>query len=175
MHIGPRARVAVRRDTAQPVFDYLPETILRKIVNRDDFARVLVFDKWTCNSDGRQAVFVKRGRSGYHATFIDQGHCFNVEWTFSDWALRGVYAQNAVYENVTGWESFEPVLSEVAGIERDELSYIACEIPEEWYAAKTSDLERLIETLHARRLMARELIVSFRDSTRNPFPRWTDR
>src|SRR4051812_40882341 len=39
------------------VFDYLPEPMFKKVANREDFPRVLAFDKWTCNSDGRQAVF----------------------------------------------------------------------------------------------------------------------
>lgn len=38
-------------------FDYLPDSALRSVSNIADFARVLVLDKWTCNSDGRQAVF----------------------------------------------------------------------------------------------------------------------
>jgi hypothetical protein len=37
------------------VFDYLPDSMLHRIANLDDFPRVLVFDKWTGNSDGRQA------------------------------------------------------------------------------------------------------------------------
>ena len=157
------------------IFDYLPEGILRKIGNREDFPRVLVFDKWTCNTDGRQAVFVKRfDDPSYHATFIDQGHCFNVEWTFPDSALRGVFAQNAVYENVTSWESFEPVLSRVEAIKAEELRSLAREVPNEWYGHKISEMERLIDTLYARRLVVRDLVTSFRESTRSPFPRWRE-
>ncbi len=55
------------------IFDYLPESMFSRLQNRDDFARVLAFDKWTCNSDGRQAVFVKRRHERkYRAVFIDQ-------------------------------------------------------------------------------------------------------
>jgi hypothetical protein len=35
--------------------DYLPRELLQGVGNLSDFARVLVLDKWTCNSDGRQA------------------------------------------------------------------------------------------------------------------------
>ena len=41
------------------IFDYLPESLMEKIRNPQDFARVLVLDKWTGNADGRQAVFTK--------------------------------------------------------------------------------------------------------------------
>jgi len=42
------------------VFDYLPESLMTK--NRhiaEEITRVLVLDKWTGNTDGRQAVFTK--------------------------------------------------------------------------------------------------------------------
>ena len=41
-------------------FDYLPRELLQRVVNIGDFARVLVLDKWTCNSDGRQAIFCRK-------------------------------------------------------------------------------------------------------------------
>ena len=91
--------------------DYLPQSLLERVVNVTDFARVLVLDKWTCNSDGRQAVFCRKTPRGqrYTATFIDQGYCFNAsEWTFPDYPLRGGYATNCVYDGVTGWHAFEP-------------------------------------------------------------------
>ena len=43
---------------ATVVFDFLPDEQLREVANLDAFAGVLVFDKWTCNTNGRQAVFV---------------------------------------------------------------------------------------------------------------------
>ena len=42
--------------------DYLPRELLQGVGNLSDFARVLVLDKWTCNSDGRQAIFSKARR-----------------------------------------------------------------------------------------------------------------
>ena len=96
-------------------FDYLPRELLERVLNVEDFPRVLVLDKWTCNSDGRQAIFCRKTLRSqrHHATFIDQGYCFNAsEWSFPDCPLRGVYANNCVYESVTGWEAFEPALTE---------------------------------------------------------------
>lgn len=93
-----------------PTFGYLPDSTLAGLLNLKDFPRVLVLDKWTCNSDGRQAQSARSGRS-YSAMFIDQGYCFNAgEWTFPDSPLRGIHANASVYERVTGWESFEPAL-----------------------------------------------------------------
>ena len=157
------------------LFDYLPDAALRNVVNLEDFARVLVLDKWTCNSDGRQAIFKPQTAhsQGYTAIFIDQGFCFNAgEWTFPDSPLHGVYARNRVYEIVIGWETFEPALTRAEQIDISDLSRFAAQIPEEWYEYDVDGLNRLIQTLHRRRSIIRDLITDFRKSNRNPFPNW---
>jgi hypothetical protein len=130
--LGSRYVVDPERDH---IFDYLPESMFTRVANRDDFARVLAFDKWTCNSDGRQAVFVKRRyERKYRAVFIDQGYCFNAgEWSFPDRSLWGVYARNSAYETVTGWQAFEPTLGRIERIDRAALEELASEIPRIWY------------------------------------------
>lgn len=117
------------------VFDYLPQSLLERVDNICDFARVLVLDRWTRNSDGRQAVFSRQdGRRGYRATFIDQGYCFNAgDWDFSDSPLRGVFAMNCVYKTVTGWDAFEPAFTRAEQMDVDEIWRIAATIPPEWY------------------------------------------
>ena len=156
------------------VFDYLPENMFPKVRKPDDFGKVLVLDKWAANSDGRQAIFSKKARQRrYNVHFIDQGYCFNAgEWTFPDLPLHGVYYRNYVYAGVTGWDSFEPVLTKAE--EADVLDVWRCAecIPPEWYDCDSEGLERLVETMYERRLRIRDLIVDFRDSSRNPFPNW---
>ena len=68
------------------VQDFLPDEQLREVENIADFAGMLVYDKWTCNTNGRQAIFFNEpGRSRYQAMMIDQGFCFNAgEWNFPD-------------------------------------------------------------------------------------------
>lgn len=39
--------------------DFLPDEHLRAVENIADFAGMLVFDKWTCNTNGRQAIFLR--------------------------------------------------------------------------------------------------------------------
>jgi hypothetical protein len=158
-------------------FDYLPRELLERVLNIEDFPRVLVLDKWTCNSDGRQAVFCrKKQRSQRHtATFIDQGYCFNAgEWSFPDYPLRGVYANNCVYECVTGWDTFEPALTRAEEMDSDTIGHCAAAIPEEWYEGDRDGLHRLVEALHHRRGAIRKLITEFRRSSRNPFPNWCE-
>jgi hypothetical protein len=158
-------------------FDYLPRELLERVLNIGDFPRVLVLDKWTCNSDGRQAIFWRKTlRSPRHqATFIYQGYCFNAsEWSFPDCPLRGVYANNCVYEGVTGWEAFEPVLTKAEEMDIDTIWRCGAEIPEEWYEGDRDGLNRLVEALHHRRGAIRRLITEFRRSSRSPFPNWRE-
>lgn len=156
------------------VMDYLPEMQLEEVRNRNEFVGMLCLDKWTGNCNGRQAVFDRRARERkYRATFIDQGFCFNAgEWTFPDSPLRGVYARNSVYAGVTGWKDFEPWLSRIEALAPDKLWAVAEAVPPEWYGGNPLDLERLMETLLTRRGRIREFISSFRESNREPFPKW---
>jgi hypothetical protein len=159
---------------AGQVLDYLPEEMYRRVKNLETFAGMLCVDKWTCNANGRQAVFSKKSRErNYSVTFIDQGYCFNAgEWNFPDSPLRGVYSRNDVYRSVKGWDGFEPWLTRVELMPLETIVQCADGIPPEWYG-DGEDLERLIEQLDKRRSRVRELIEAFKKSSRAPFPNWT--
>jgi hypothetical protein len=154
--------------------DYLPEEQLEQVRNLREFAGMLVLDKWTCNANGRQALFHRKSRERrYHATFIDQGFCFNAgEWRFIDAPLRGVYVRNTVYREVAGWESFEPWLTRIELLDAQRVWAIAETLPPEWYEDQVELLESLVERLMERRGRVRELITAFRESSRQPFPNW---
>ena len=158
------------------VMDYLPEAQLHEVRNLGEFAGMLCVDKWTGNCNGRQAVFQRKARERkYRATFIDQGFCFNAgDWTFPDAPLRGVYARNSVYAGVTGWRSFEPWLGRIEKIDANKLWAIAEAVPPEWYGGDLAEIERLVEALLQRRSRICELITSFRESNREPFPNWAN-
>ena len=157
------------------LFDYLPENMLAQIANLDDFPRVLILDKWTCNADGRQVVFYRRSNQRrYRAMFIDQGYCFNAgEWSFPDSPYRGIYARPCVYQQVRNWDAFEPALTRAEKMDVDAIWRIAAGIPAEWYEDDRAGLDRLVEQLYCRRSQIRDLITTFRKSDRNPFPLWT--
>ncbi len=156
------------------VYDYLPEGLMDRVRNRNEFAGILAFDKWTCNADGRQAAFWKRQRERrFTASFIDQGYCFNAgEWSFPDAPLRGVFGRNDVYRDVTGWGCFEPWLSRVEDFSETSLWSLIEEIPPEWYGSAPQELEALLSKLLERRHQVRDLILEFKTSSRNPFPNW---
>ena len=156
------------------VVDYLPEALMDEVRNLREFPGMLCLDKWTGNANGRQAVFERRGRERkYRAIFIDQGYCFNAcEWTFPDAPLRGVWARNSVYREVTGWKSFEPWLTRVEEFQAEALWAAAEDVPPAWYGGLPETIERLVESLLERRGRVRELIEGFRRSHREPFPKW---
>jgi hypothetical protein len=153
----------------------LPE-FLGHVQNVREFWAVLAFDKWTCNSDGRQAAFWKGLREKhYTAAFIDQGYCFNGgEWSLVDGILRGVYAFNEIYTGVRDWDSFEPALSGIETMSKDMVQYAATAIPAAWYGGDWRALQHLALLLHERRNEVRGAINAFRLSRRQPFPNWEE-
>jgi hypothetical protein len=44
--------------------DFLPDEQLREVKNVHDFAGMLIFDKWTCNTNGRQTLFYRASENG---------------------------------------------------------------------------------------------------------------
>ena len=156
--------------------DFLPDEQLREVENLHDFAGMLVFDKWTCNTNGRQTLFFRETLlKPYRTVMIDQGFCFNAgEWNFPDAPLRGLYARNRVYEGVTGMESFAPWLERIETRLTDRvLDEVSGELPPEWYEDDHDALFRLLEQLHRRRGRVPDLLLEAKRSSRNPFPNWT--
>jgi len=158
-----------------PVYDFLPNELLSGVSNLADFCGMFVFDKWTCNTDGRQAIFFRnQGDTHYQTQMIDQGYCFNAcEWNFPDAPLHALYSHGRVYQSVQGIDSFEPWLSRLEStMTRELLDDAANEIPPEWYEFDEKSLAKLLEILLRRRGMVRELINSAHDSSAHPFPNW---
>lgn len=172
----------------QPIYDYVPEPVLAEVENLRDFHGMLLFDKWTCNCNGRQVVFcpVAAGRPAaeagdradpsrpprMRAFMIDQGFCFNAgDWNFPDSPLRGVYSRSIVYRGVTGWESFQPWLERIENFPPERIFAFGEEIPPSWYG-DPAELEQLLARLVARRERVRSLVLAVKESGRAPFENW---
>lgn len=159
------------------VVDFLPDRLLRRIRNvASTFPGIFVFDKWTCNCDGRQVIFHRPARddeSAYSMAMIDHGFCFNDgEWTFPDTAIRGLYPRRLVYESVTGLESFEPYLSRIENLTPGDLEGCTQGIPASWCEPDPEQLARLIEILYSRRRNLRQAIIDAKNSPLAPFSHW---
>jgi hypothetical protein len=161
--------------------DFLPDEQLREVENLHDFVGMLVLDKWTCNTNGRQTLFyqdperaAEQAVPRYRTKMIDQGFCFNAgARNFPDAPLRGLYARNRVYQGVTGMESFAPWLERLEkNMTERMLDEVSREIPSAWYEDDYDTLLRLLEQLHRRRTLVPELILAAKRSNRQPFPNW---
>ncbi len=156
----------------------MPEALLPRIANLGDFVGMLVFDKWTCNCDGRQVIYAEtNGVHEYKALMIDNGFCFNAsEWNFPDSPLRGIYCRDIVYQSVRGIESFEPWLGRLAkNINRSILEQLGNEIPPEWFGSDKAAMEGLLDQLERRRYRVRELLLSAWRNCPFKFPNWSYR
>jgi hypothetical protein len=169
--------------------DFLPDEQLRHVLNLDDFADMLVFDQWTCNTNGRQTLFFRpaddSGAAGkyaktpdpydhrYATVMIDQGFCFNAgEWNYPDAPLRGLYTRNRVYEGITGMESFGRWITRIESVPERVLEGYAHEVPPEWYEDDQDALWKVLENLYRRRSRVPELLLAAKSSNRQPFPNW---
>ncbi|HEY7387396.1 MAG TPA: HipA family kinase [Bryobacteraceae bacterium] len=178
-HFGSRYPVDPMRTT---VYDFLPDALLARVVNLEDFRAILVFDKWTGNADGRQSVFYRAmvrsvGEAPAHAAFvarmIDHGYAFNGPyWDFPESPIQGLYPRPLVYQDVCSLEDFQPWLDQTIHFPEQVIDRAWKRIPADWIAGEEDDLERMLEQLLLRRSRLPELIAASRSARTNPFPNW---
>jgi HipA-like protein len=167
------------------IVDGMPDVLLDRVTNIHDFLGIFVFDKWTCQTDKRQAIFVPRTNpsddgithKSYRAMMIDQGLCFNGgSWNFPDAPLHSLYANRRVYQSVVGIETFDRWIDRLENEFTLSVLYEEAEqVPPEWYGDDHDAWNRLIERLFMRRTRVRELIWSARNAVRDVFPNWNTR
>ncbi len=163
------------------VYDFVPDSLLAQVQNRSDFLAVLVFDKWTGNADGRQAIFFRaqlkdwiqqvtaKRKMGFVALMIDHGFIFNgPHWNFTESALQGLYPRRMVYESVTSLAEFEPWVTRVQYFPDEVLDRALRQIPPDWLENEEDELDRLLETLMRRRNRIGELV----EQSSGVFPGW---
>ncbi len=158
-----------------PVYDYLPDALLRQVSNVDAFLGMAAFDKWTSNANGRQAIFYRdRAAQSFVTSMIDHGFAFRAQhWNFEDRPLVGIYPRPWLYEGVTGYNSFQPWLDRITACSLEVLDLAARQVPLEWWYEDDLDaLERLMLELFERRKRVPELLRASKSAARDPFPNW---
>jgi HipA-like kinase len=168
------------------VYDFLPDLLLDKVVNVNEFAGVLAFDKWMGNSDARQSIFFRArlrqwspasaahpARAGFVAHMMDHGYVFNgPHWTFPDSPLQGLYFRPNVYQSVRSLDDFEPWLGRIQHFPEEIVDAALKQLPQEWLAEDSAELESLLAKLMSRRKRVPDLIRESRRGRVNPFPGW---
>jgi len=168
------------------VYDFVPDLLLGKVVNHEEFLAALVFDKWISNADARQAIFFRARlqqwsppgaggpqKQGFVAHMMDNGYVFDgPHWTLSDSPLQGLYFRPSVYQNVTSWDVFQPWLDRVVHFPEEVVDHALKQIPPEWLEGDEEALEKLLLKLMSRRKRVPDLIRDSRRGRINPFPAW---
>jgi hypothetical protein len=180
-HFG--SRYAGDRDTL-PIFDLVQDALLARVLNREQFHAVLVFDRWVANADGRQGVFIpmpeqRSADNGlqqsqcFRVLMIDHGFAFNAEhWTLPESALLGLYARRAVYADIHGLVDFNPWMASIQAFPSSKLDAILQSVPEEWIGRDRDALEKLFEKLFRRQKRIETIMLACRDDPSVPFPNW---
>jgi hypothetical protein len=168
------------------VYDFLPDSLLEKVVNANEFLGVLAFDKWMGNADARQSIFFRARlrqwppsksenapRAGFVAHMMDHGYVFDgPHWNFPDSPLQGLYFRPNVYQKVRSWEDFQPWLDRVVHFPDEVVDAAQKQIPPEWLAEDTAALQAMLEKLVSRCRRVPDLIRASRSGRVNPFPEW---
>jgi hypothetical protein len=166
--------------SAVMVFDFIPDVLLERVVNRNEFLGALVLDKWMGNLDARQAIFSRPGdgarrRRGFSASMIDQGFAFGgADWRFADSPLQGLYFRPAVYRNVRSWDDFQPWLDRVVRFPEAILEKARAKIPAEWIGGDEHALDAMLEKLISRCKRVPDLITASVSARGSAFPEWND-
>jgi hypothetical protein len=166
------------------VYDFIPDTLLCQVANLRQFLGMLVFDKWTGNADGRQAIFFRSrlkqwtssgasARPGFLAWMIDQGFLFNgPHWDFPDSPVQGLYHRPLVYEPVTSLNDFEPWLDLILHFPADVIDEAYRQVPLQWLDGEEDALEQLLEKLLRRARRVPDLLEDCRRARPSLFPNW---
>jgi hypothetical protein len=168
------------------VYDFVPDTILDRIENINEFLGILVFDKWTGNADARQSIFVRARlreyvpsfqghalRTGFLALMVDHGYIFNgPHWSYVDSPLSGLYFRPKVYAQVKGLDDFQPWLDRVLHFPEEVVDDALARMPAEWLNGDRDGLHALLTTLMNRRRRIVTLIEDCRRAVIRPFPNW---
>jgi hypothetical protein len=167
------------------VYDFLPDTLLDKVVNANEFLGVLAFDKWMSNADARQSIFFRARfrqwppgsepppRAGFVSQMMDHGYVFDgPHWKFSDSPIQGLYFRTNIYQRVRGWDDFQPWLDRVVYFPDEVVDAAQKQIPPEWVAEDAAALQSILEKLMSRRRRVPDLIRDSRGGRVNPFPDW---
>jgi hypothetical protein len=170
------------------VYDFVPDTLLVRVENLGEFAGMLVFDKWACNADARQSVFIRARvaeyapstglhprRMGFVALMIDHGYLFNgPHWECMDSPSAGLYFRPVVYHSVRCWNDLQPWLDRVAGFPEYLVDEVYRAVPPEWVDGEADQLERMLETLLRRRSKVADLVNQCITGRPQHFPNWRE-
>jgi hypothetical protein len=146
---------------SKTVYDFLPDQMLSRVTNRNDFLGALVFDTWVSNTDLRQAVFYRENvtssgdaKPNGHWTveIIGHGSAFQgQEWTFRNSPPQGLYPRLSVYKDDLNVQDLKPWLDRIDGLDAEFFQSLLDAVPAQWIAGEEEQVSTLVWKLQDRR------------------------
>jgi hypothetical protein len=124
----------IGQESSSALCEILPGSWIPQIVNRSDFAGMLLLDLWANHTDSRKSLFMRRGISTEtSAVFVDNGHMFGGPWGKDDYR-RGaaLFLDSRIYEGLEMKSAFTSWFEKVDSVDEDVVRALAASIPGEW-------------------------------------------
>ncbi len=143
--------------TRVAIFDFLPKSLLPKVVNLSDLTRAFAVDKWVGQTDSRQVIFARERphnrAMGFRTYLIDHGQSFaGSQWQFFDAPLHGLYYDQSIYAHASAEDECQRTVHRIHQLTDEDLYLAGQGIPEEWFeTGDREQLNRLLESLSKRR------------------------
>jgi len=142
--------------TMQSVVELRPASAFAAVENISDLFGILMFDKWTSNTDHRQILCVAQSSklpTTLRMFMIDNGFCFGGhDWRFTDLPRHGLYLDRSIYSTFDSFQTLEPWQERLeASVTLEELTKITEEIPGSWIKDDRDDLLNMVKTLYERK------------------------
>lgn len=154
------------RPAYRSIRDQISPWLFLRVVNKEDFISVLVFDIWVDHRDGRQAVFAALPGRRLHALMIDNGFTFGFdgfEWQMGNGLAYKEYPLARGFYNSEGTSAiFEGAISRISDLTKKDLISIVKSVPAAWVQSDSAALVALVEQLLRRKEILRELVDNWR-------------
>jgi hypothetical protein len=146
-----------------PVLDLRVAFGLGQVENIFDLLGILMFDKWTSNTDNRQIVCVEQPTvlsRTFHLLMIDNGFCFgDYDWRFTDMPRHGLYHDRTIYSKIEDSKLLHSWLERLeTNVTLEELNQISEELPKSWVNGDRDELLRMLKSLYERKKTVASLV-----------------
>jgi len=154
------------------VYDFVPDTLLRCVLNLADFVGALVLDKWMAHAGKRQAIFVRPtavmgvsdkdvylSNQRFRALMIGNSLMLGgAEWNFRGGRRAGLYSRPLVYRSVT-LSHCKSWIDKIATLPENMFAPVCHAIPAEWWRpGEKAEFNRVLERLWSRKSLVPDLI-----------------
>jgi hypothetical protein len=131
-HFGSRF---LGQEQAMTLLEHLPSGFHNRIVNKQDFVGVYIFDLWANHCDSRQSIFLRDEETGsLRPFFIDNGHLFGgPNWELVSRKGEALFRDIEVYPSEWLTGAIEYWISHIRNCIENGLAEAVMQIPPSWF------------------------------------------